>query len=214
MSGPESLRAAGRALEHWQLRQQVAAHNLANAETPGYRARRVFSEVLSDGVPRVGTRDDPRNGALRETGAPLDLALLGPGAFVVRSGDREELVRSGSFMLDSTGRIVDAQQRVLLGEEGSMVLPPGPVHVDARGGVHVGGELVGRLRIVSELGSAGTSAGDVVVRQGYLEESNVNVLDQLVELTLIQRSYEAVSNSVRTIDSVMDTIANRIGRLG
>jgi flagellar basal body rod protein FlgG len=207
---------------------------LSNVDTAGYRARRVFSQLLAGGVPSMGTVVDRRAGELQETGAPLDLALSGPGSFVVRSGGREELVRSGSFTLDPDGRIVDVHGRALLGEAGELVLPPGPVLIDARGQVSVAGEPIGRLRIEPEdpPGSATAGAGDAdttarpdvaranplgnefAVRQGYLEGSNVGALDQLVELSMIQRSYEAVSNSVRAIDSVLDTIANRLGRVG
>jgi flagellar hook-basal body protein len=251
MSGPDSLRAAGEALIYWQQRQQVASNNLANVETAGFRAQRVFSQVLDSGVPHVGTVEDRRAGELRQTGAPLDLALIGEGAFVVRSGAGEELVRSGSFTLDPSGRIVDAQGRALMGDSGELALPPGPVLIDARGRVSVAGETVGRLRVARDSATRDTTdvagrrteratgevpadratggsdtpglgAGpgletladeEVLVRQGYLEGSNVSALDQLVELTTIQRSYEAVTNSVQAIDSVMETIANRLGRV-
>jgi len=53
----------------------------------------------------------------------------------------------------------------------------------------------------------------VRVRQGFLEGSNVNALDSLIEMTTIQRSFEAVQRSVTTIDSMMETISNRLGRV-
>lgn len=244
--GPEGLRAAGHALLYWQRRQEVNTHNLANAETAGYRARRVFAEMLEGGIPSVGTRTDERVGELRQTGAPLDLALAGEGHFVVETPNGEKLVRSGSFTLDPEGRIVDATGNALLGTTGPLVVPPGPVEIDARGGVTVDGEQVGRLRIVGEPESPvplpgeevlpgdrgegdaasaptrGQGAGElpdelpvesIFVRQGYLEESNVSALDSLIEMTTIQRSFEAVQTSVRAIDSIMETVANRIGRV-
>jgi flagellar basal-body rod protein FlgF len=252
LNGPQSLRAAGNALVYWQRRQAVNANNLANTETPGFRAQRVFAEVLRDGVPRVGTVTDPRAGDLRQTRAPLDLALEGEGRFVVQTTDGEKLVRSGSFSLDADGRIVDVNGNALLGSGGPLVLPPGPVEIDTRGGVSVAGERVGQIRVVREAGTgdrgrgaatpggfdsaasqaagrlsggpgsgvSGTSTADeidpneVMIRQGYLEGSNVSALDSLVEMTVIQRSFQAVQNSVRTIDSVMDTVANRLGRMG
>lgn len=271
MNGPDSLRAAGRALLHWQRRQEVNTNNLANVETPGFRAQRVFSEVLAGGLPTVGTAVDPTRGDLRRTEAPLDLALGGDGRFVVQTPMGEKAVRSGSFSLDGEGRIVDANGWPLMGENGALLLPPGPVEIDSRGGVTVDGERVGRLRIVSERrgsdGARGTDAsssgatrqgdttglegstptddgtqpataqgpgglgfapglsdgsGDVGdpmpeelvdVRQGYLEGSNVSALNALIEMTTIQRSYEAVQNSVRAIDSVMETVSNRLGRV-
>lgn len=246
--GPEGLRAAGHALLYWQRRQEVNTHNLANAETAGFRARRVFAEMLEGGLPSVGTRTDRRVGELRQTGAPLDLALGGQGNFVVQTPNGEKLVRSGSFTLDPEGRIIDATGNALLGTTGPLVVPPGPVEIDARGGVTVDGEQVGRLRIVGEPtspsplpgeevlpGGRGSGEADparapargegpddvpdelpdevIMVRQGYLEESNVSALDSLIEMTTIQRSFEAVQTSVRALDSVMETVANRIGRV-
>lgn len=250
--GPEGLRAAGHALLYWQRRQEVNTHNLANSETAGYRARRVFAEMLDGGIPAVGTRVDERVGELRRTGAPLDLALAGEGSFVVQTPDGEKPVRSGSFSLDPDGRIVDASGNVLLGTTGPLVVPPGPVEIDARGGVSVDGEQVGRLRVVSDRASSAPMAGEevlpggrgvepgaeaggmargngrsggsggisddlpdelITVRQGYLEESNVSALDALIEMTTIQRSFAAVQTSVRAIDSIMETVANRIGRV-
>lgn len=250
MSGPEGLRAAGHALLYWQRRQEVNTHNLANAETAGFRARRVFAQMLEGGIPTVGTRTDARVGELRQTGAPLDLALAGEGHFVVQGPDGEKLVRSGSFTLDPDGQIVDGTGNALLGTTGPLVVPPGPVNIDARGNVSVDGEQVGRLRIVGEPASPPPVRGEevlpgsrgaadendpvgaparpgepgeipdelsderIAVRQGYLEESNVSALDALIEMTTIQRSFEAVQTSVRTLDSVMETVANRIGRVG
>jgi len=250
MSGPESLRAAGHALVYWHQRQEVNAHNLANVETAGFRGRRVFAEMLAGGLPRLGTAIDVRSGELRQTGSPLDLALIGEGHFVVQGDAGEVPVRSGSFTMDDGGRVVDAHGRPLLGEGGPLVLPPGPVEIDTRGRISVAGQEVGRLRVVRDTapssdpgtdvdgdpradaatGADGDGApartaaatattealgeGEVRIRQGYLEGSNVSALDSLIEMTTIQRSFEAVQNSVQTIDSVMETVANRLGRVG
>lgn len=240
MSGPEGLRAAGRALQYWQRRQEINAHNLANSETTGFQARRVFATLVGGGLPEVGTTIDARRGALRETGGALDLALIGDGHLVVEGSDGEHAVRSASFALDGQGRVIDERGRALLGEGGPLVLPPGPVEVDAGGTVTVAGEVVGRLRI--ERGPSPLDRGDpsvrpdapggvpaarpaetedpfsgersVVVRQGYLEGSNVSTLDALIEMTSIQRSHQAVQNSVRTLDATLETIVNRLGRIG
>lgn len=230
--GPSSLRAAGQALGYWQRRAEVVIHNLANAETAGFRGQRVFSQVFADGVPRLGTHTDARPGALRQTGAPLDLALRGDGWFVVRSDEGESLVRTGSFTLDRDGRVVDERGRELLADNGPLILPDGPVEIDATGGVHVAGVAVGRLRVERADAAAlqvdparggraePQATGDEVaperrnILQGYLEDSNVQALESMVELTVVQRSFDAVQNSVRVIDEILDTAVNRIGRVG
>jgi flagellar basal-body rod protein FlgF len=80
----DPLRDAGRAMAYWELRQEVASHNVANASTPGYKGQRVFAELL-DGLasPRPVVRDDLSAGPIRDTGRPLDLAMEGDGFLVV-----------------------------------------------------------------------------------------------------------------------------------
>ncbi len=229
--GPESLRAAGLALSYWQRRSEVVTHNLANAETVGFRGQKVFSEMMADGVPRVGTRTDTRAGALKQTGSPLDLTVRGDGFFVVRSEEGEQLVRTGSFTLDRDGRVIDPRGRELMADNGPLVLPEGPVDIDTQGRVIVAGVEVGVLRIERSdpaaqgaMGRDGTVAlratGAEVpvdvrsIRQGYLEDSNVQALESLVELAVVQRSFDAVQNSVRVLDEVLDTAVNRLGRVG
>jgi len=245
VSGPEGLRAAGHALRYWEQRQSLNMHNLANVETAGYRARRIFAQLTEGGIPAVGTAVDPTAGALRETGGALDLALSGAGSFVVRSVSGEEHVRSGSFSLDGEGRVIDRRGRQLLAEGGALVLPPGPVEIDPRGVVTVAGERVATLRVEAppappeggSAGDAGPAGGgaraaaeatrevpddggeafsreSVIVRQGALEGANVSPLEALIEMTNIQKSYAAVQSTVRTFDSALDTIVNRIGRVG
>lgn len=243
MSGPEGLRAAGRALQYWQHRQQVNTHNLANVETTGFQARRVYSTLIAGGLPALGTAVDTRRGALHETGAPLDLTVT-EGYLVVGAGAGEERIRSGSFALDGNGRVIDEKGRPLMAEGGALVVPPGPVEIDAGGNVTVAGEWVARLRVerdfapsdepvpIGAVGMTGAEfAGDpsvsppldedgvrpeglVSVRQGYLEGSNVSALDALIEMTTIQRAYDAVQGSVRTLDAALETIVNRLGRIG
>jgi flagellar basal body rod protein FlgG len=201
----------------------VNANNLANTDTPGFKAQRVFGELMQGAIPSIGTAVDTRPGSLQETGAPLDLALIGEGLFLVDGPNGLEGVRSGSFSLDPDGRLIDSNGAPLLGEGGPIVVPPGPVVIDARGGVSVAGELVDRLRIVRSTDPV-TGPLDpasieevhqdtVSVRQGFLEDSNVTSLDALIEMTTIQRSFESVRNAVRAIDSMMDTAVNRIGRV-
>ena len=64
------IRAAS-ALHYWERRQEVSANNLANAETTGFKAERVFGRLVGDAVTVADTATDRRAGTIRETGAPL-----------------------------------------------------------------------------------------------------------------------------------------------
>lgn len=136
----------------WAARLQVdvTAHNLANVNTPGYKAARVDFQDLAYAALRVpvapadaatgvavghGVRvaATPRfwhQGSLLETGATWDLAIDGPGFFRVEDGGEILYTRSGQFRLsprpDGSSAVVDAAGRPLLLADGrALVLPPG-----------------------------------------------------------------------------------------
>ncbi len=232
---PESLRTAADALRYWELRQQAVSNNLANAETAGFKGERVFARLLEGLSPVAGAQTDLSPGPLRPTSNPLDLALEhSRHFFVVETPAGERLLRGGSLRLDENGRLVEPGGRALIGESqnGPIVLPAGAaITIDGDGTVRADGKVIDRLRIdaISGPGDLAHEAGGIFrptgtrmqvpaadrsVKQGFLEDSNVNTLTSMVELIEIQRAYSAVQGSVRTLDGILDTIANNIGRVG
>lgn len=236
------------ALRHWERRQEIAANNLANVDTAGFKAERPFTRIMAaatrarpvtgeavatdaaDGGPVLDTAIDLRPGSLRTTDAPLDLALDGPGFFVVQTPAGERWTRGGSFALDGAGRLVDPGGAALLGGDGPLTVPTGAaaVVVAADGRVTADGRAVGRLRV--ERASAGTMrlahesgtrlvppadrqaiADPRAVRQGMLEGSNVAALDALVELITIQRAYATVGQA-STAREAIDDAGAKLGR--
>ena len=208
----------------------MVSNNLANSETVGFKAERVFARMVDDAVPIAGAATDFRAGTIRETGSPLDLALGTDGFLVVDTPNGERLSRGGSFSLDAEGRIVDASGNVLLGEAGPIVVGSGTVQIDPRGTVRVNGAEVDRLRVerapqgVQLQHEGGTlfvpdAAREVlapeerIVKQGSLEESNVSTIDSMVDLISIQRAYGAVQRAVTTLDEIRNTISNQLGKV-
>lgn len=145
----------------------VTAHNIANADTPGFRGSRpVFGTVLERQMgaetPRGGrdlafaqdraTWRDGNAGALQRTGNPFDLAISDPGGFfVVQTQGGERFTRAGRFTLDQEGRVVDPEGRAVLGAGGQPVqLPPGATRIEVRGDGSVATQdgVVGQLRVV------------------------------------------------------------------
>jgi flagellar basal-body rod protein FlgF len=128
----------------------VTANNIANADTPGFRAARpVFGAVLERqmGVeaPRGGrdlafnqdraTFRDAAPGSLATTGNPLDLALPTPdGYFAVETPRGERYTRAGRFSLDAEGRVVDPDGNALLGTDGRPLrIAPGESRIEVQG---------------------------------------------------------------------------------
>lgn len=150
-----------------QLRStQVLANNLANAETPGFRAERaVFAQFLQ---PSAGTAAPPgdratayaidratwrdtANGAVSTTGNPFDLALGGDGFFAVETPAGERYTRAGRFTLAGDGRLTDMDGNAVLDARGTpVVLGPNDTRVEVRGDgtVHSQNGPVGQLRVV------------------------------------------------------------------
>lgn len=229
------LAAATQALRFYEKRHEVTANNLANADTVGFKAERVFAQLVSAAgeslpapVPSAAT--DRSLGALRATERPLDVAMDRDGFFVVQTPQGEQLTRGGSLRLDAERRLVDATGAPMLGERGPIVCPPGSVpDIAADGTVSVGGTRLDVLRIEGvapgeTLVHAGAThfvppatrtllpAAERGVRQGQLEDANVNAVEGLVEMIDTQRNYATVERAVRVLDEVRETAATQIGR--
>jgi flagellar basal-body rod protein FlgF len=146
--------------------QDVVASNLANADTPGFKASQmVFAEHLARQsgakVPNGGqevafTQDratwrDFSPGPLQATGNPLDLALSGDGFFAVQTANGERFTRAGRFALSPDRGVVDGQGNGVLGEDGTpLQIPEGASRIDVAGDGTVSTEQgpVGRIRVV------------------------------------------------------------------
>ncbi len=217
-------------LAYYLRQQEATANNVANAGTTAFKADRVVAHrVAGRECPVPVHSTDLGQGNFRETGRPLDLALDGPGFFVVETDHGERLTRGGTLRLDGDGRLTDADGWPLVGSEGPLVLNGAEVEVEADGAVKVDGTLAGRLRVVDagtpetlrkEGGGRYLPDGEVHdvdpdrtrVRQGALEETNVNSLTSMVDLTNIQRAYAANVEVLKAMDGVLEVVTNQVGR--
>jgi flagellar basal-body rod protein FlgF len=135
----------------------TAAANLANAQTPGYRAEReYFRSVLLDSAPASqigqavnhfgllgGDRLNMGQGPIQPTGNPLDLAIEGQGFFQIQTGNGARFTRDGSFHRSQAGTLVTEKGEPVLSAGGKPIqIPPGEVSVGANGVVSVAGGAV------------------------------------------------------------------------
>lgn len=194
MDGMEWMAMAMRAA---RSRLDVAAHNLANVSTDGFRKARLDASLMPNGiVTAVRTADE--QGPLRRTGEPYDLAIVGRGTF--RVGGTQ--TRGGAFAPDRDGFLTDAQGRRLLGARG-------PVHVDAAttieadGAVRRGGEIVNRIPLPS-----GTT-----LRVGFLEGPNADAIGEMIGVLDAQRAFETAQKALTAIDDVRERAVGDVGRL-
>jgi flagellar basal-body rod protein FlgF/flagellar basal-body rod protein FlgG len=153
----------------------VAANNLANASTVGFKAQREFYQALATEMRRAsvnplsraiarfgvlgGASLDFGQGTLERTGNELDFALEGPGLFAVQTAAGVRYTRNGNFHLDSNNRLVTADGDAVLGDSGPLEVPSGPLSVGEDGTISVRGGVAGRLKIVEASGSSITQEG-------------------------------------------------------
>ena len=192
--------------------QQVRANNLANADTPGFRANIELASVQAvsgygyDSVHQSRSEADAistRSGTVRDTGRPLDVALAGNGYLAVEWDGGEAYTRSGAIEIDANGALSIAG-RPLLGEGGAIVLPPhtavdiandGTISVMPEGGTI--SQVVDRLRLVSAEGFDLTKneAGLIVPRGGepLAADQNVTVRSRVLEGSNVSAVEEMVA---------------------
>jgi flagellar basal-body rod protein FlgG len=222
----EGFGAALSALSAQQQRMDALANDTANVNTAGYRADRTgFSEVAppARGVTAVQRGPSSAQGALVDTGQPLDLAIEGDGWFQVAGpGGQPVLTRAGVFTVDARGQIVTSSGDHLVPP---VQLPPGTgsagVVVGADGRVTVAGAQVAQIplltvrapealqpvgggRYAPTPGSgAPIPASGAAIRQGAVETSNVDLSDTAVGLVETRDSFAAAAKALHVQDQML-----------
>lgn len=165
-----------------------------------------------DGV-SLNTTYDFTQGDIRTTGRALDFALCGRGFFMIETPDGPLYTRNGIFRLDENSQIVDSAGRIVAGESGAISIPNtvglSQLSVTSDGNIMANGAAIGRFKLVDfkdddgELLAVGTScfkapkglAGqepeNLTIKQGFQERSNVQLVEELVDMIMVSRLYES-----------------------
>lgn len=174
-------------------------------------------------------------GDFRQTENPLDLVIEGSGFFQVRQTNGElAYTRAGSFHLNAEGQVVTASGETLepgitipreatsitVGTDGTVsITTPGQANTQQVGQIQLstfanpaGLEALGRnlFRETAASGQASTGTADSNglgrINQGFIENSNVNVVEELVNMIAAQRAYETNSKVISAADQMLGTI--------
>ncbi len=174
---------------------------------------------------------DYSGGPVRQSGVPLDFALDGEGYFVVKSAEGTAYTRQGNFHLDAGGKLLTAQGDEVQGSNGGAITVVGnKIEVDAQGGIFADGNQVGSLNVVEfpkpytlqKVGGALFTAGEGVtaepakstgVKQGFLEDSNVNPILEMANLIETSRYYESCLKAVKSYDDMAAKATGELGKL-
>lgn len=222
----------------------IIANNLANMNTTGFKAKKMmFIEYLarSDGgggiagqpisfVRDIATMRDTSAGTLKETGNPLNMAIRGPGYFVVEAEDGERYTRNGRFRLDEAGKLVTEGGFPVLSDSGQPFFfspEDSEIKVAADGTVSTENGELGRIRVVrfendQELREA---AGGLLtsesppqdvetpgVAQNMLESSNVQPIMEIARMIAVERAYSDVKRFITREDERIRTMMRELNR--
>lgn len=221
-----------------ERRLEQTTNNLANANTAGYKKENTaFHEMLftaENGLPRVGKAiritTDHSQGASETTGNPLDMAITGDGYFKIQTAGGIRYTRNGEFIRNNQNQLTTAAGDPVLGQGGPIVIDGNSVQIQANGDVIVDGQTVNRLDIVTfnskalvekegrnllrlTPNGAEIAAEQAIVRQGVVEKSNVNTVQEMTEMISLQRDYETQQKLIRTIDEIDGQTVRRVGSL-
>lgn len=257
-----ALYSAASGMQAQQTNVDNIAHNLANANTAGFKARRAqFQDLLYQTLSQpgsaagqqtvvptglqigLGTRAASNEinfsqGQFSQTNNPLDVVIQGRGFFQVRRPSGElAYSRAGSFHLDRDGNMVTADGNPI---EPQITIPPDAqsISIGADGTVsytqpnQTASQQAGQIQLANFQNPAGLNSlggnlytptdasGDPTVgvpggqeglgslMQGYIEQSNVSVVEEFIGMIVAQRGYEANSKVVQAADQMYQQVNN------
>jgi flagellar basal body rod protein FlgG len=182
----------------------------------------------TSGEVSLNTTFDFSQSEMIQTDRSLDFALFGKGFFVIETPQGPLYARNGIFHLNQNGQIVDSAGRIVAGEAGPLSIPPdvgiSQISVSSDGSINAGDATVGKFKLVdfkdkeSELAAVGTSCfqapdtilaeppKNLIVKQGYLESSNVLMVEELVDMIMVSRLYEANAKFVSAQSEISKSI--------
>lgn len=185
-----------------------------------------------------GTYTNFEQGLLRSTGSPMDVAIEGRGFLEVLTPQGVRFTRNGGMQVDGNGRLVTKDGFPVLREgqgdpaQRVMTLGSRNVTISQAGDVYEGGAQVGRLSVVDFLNpddlqkqggslfalkdnaiSVPLPAREAKVQQGFLEGSNVNVVDEMTDMIAANRVFEATQQAIKGHDQMDDKLINQVGKV-
>src|SRR5437016_7983658 len=257
-----ALYSAGSGMNAQQMSIDNIAHNLANANTAGFKARRtqfqdlLYQNFLQPGaaagaqtvVPSglqlgLGTRPAANSivftqGSFQQTDNPLDVVIQGKGFFQIRRPSGEiAYTRGGNFQMDRDGNIVDAngnqlQPQIAIPQQAQSVTIAADGTVSYTQTGQSAAQTAGQIQLANftnpgglnslgnglftptdasgdpTLGNPGGQEGMGSLQQGYVESSNVSVVEEFINMITSQRAYEATTKVAKAADEMYQQVNN------
>ena len=225
------------------LKQETFANNMANINTVGYKKDGVFLHKFKQAqeglitdldweIPMVhDVYIDFAQGEVHQTKETLDVAIEGSGFFVIQTPDGEQYSRNGKFSLTPEGVLVDKNGFEVLSDSGPITIAGDEIVISQDGTVSGDGASIAKIRVVdfkqpysfnktgfgyfisTDESGAAFNSENYQIRQGYIEGSNVNIIEQMVDMLISFRAYEAGQKAIQAQDETLNKAVNDVGRV-
>lgn len=216
-------------------------HNLANTSTAGFKRELLYlwrldnpgqstPEAQSPGSFLDVRARDFSQGHMSLTGNETDISLEGPGFFKVQTPRGVRYTRNGAFRYDANQQVVTQEGYPVLGKNGAILANAKDQKfiVDREGGIHLDGSLGDQFSVVDFANpqalalqgnyfAATPNSGQEMdiqgtqVRQGEIEQSNIDPVAAMVQMVNLQRSYESY---LKVLDTFMDKDRKVVDQIG
>ncbi|KMT21721.1 flagellar hook-basal body complex protein [Clostridium cylindrosporum] len=224
-----------------QVQQENLSNNISNLNTPGYKKTNVllktFDDVLinrresyadrintskvigsmNSGVGVDGIKTDYSQGIITNTDRKLDFAINDNKYMfsVVNNSGETTLTRDGRFQVSGEGFLVDSQGRKVIGSNGSpIMLTNNHPTLDENGIIDNSVGRVGFMltEINTDNGATIRQGGDLkLVKQGYIENANIDVAEVMTDLITVSRNYESSQRVFQQMDEILGKVVNEVG---
>lgn len=209
-----------------QLRFETLSNNLANINTYGFR-----KDILSfdKQLAAVVSTTDFSPGDLRHTGNQFDVALGSQGFFKIQTPKGIRYTRDGAFTLNKDGTLVTQSGDSVLGQNGPITINGQEISIKRDGQIIVDQNPVDQLSVVDFeqprfLKKEGASryvyqgedqwiapAEAVDVQHKYIESSNVNATEEMIQMIESMRAFESSQKAIQAIDQINSKMVNDLG---
>jgi flagellar basal-body rod protein FlgG len=220
-----------------QKHMEVHAQNIANANTAGFKKERMsFKDYIIPVDNRNAATVDGRSmaqlsnvvvdyssGSVMRTDNPLDVVINGEGFFVIEGN---KYTRNGNFTISDEGNLITQTGENVLGEGGPIAVQGGQIDIGPSGEIFIDNVSIGKLQIVNfpdkgvlkgiggEMFSTSATGEEInaEVSQGFLEASNVNAIQEMIQMIKSQREFESYQKIIHAFDEASSRTINEMGR--
>ncbi len=212
----------------------VLAYKIKDTTAPANLPKKLG--IMNLGVKIGENYTDYSQGAFRETGEPYDLAIGGDGFFAIeftnKAGETStKYTRDGNFTLTQEGYLTTQEGDYVLSTTGSRIRLNTALtsKIEENGGIYQNNQLVATIQVTDfadynylehygenyyeAIEGATLQNADFKMYQGYLEQSNVETVQEMVNMIAVSRQYEANQKLIQTYDSSLEIAVSQLGRL-